>query len=230
MTIKEYLYFNKNKLLIIIIIGILGISIFSLYKYYLSLTNTSKKIEKKLVEDKKIFKENKIVEKTKDYDNYLVVDIKGEINKPGVYQVLPGERINDLIKKAGGLKLNADTSYINLAKKLKDEEVIVVYSKHEVANKKNIIDKEMIKKLCQNELINNGCIGHKKDKDEKLIMININTASKEELIKLKGLGEVNALKIIEYRQKNKFNKIEDIKNVPGIGEALFAKIKENITV
>ena len=61
-------------------------------------------------------------------------------------------------------------------------------------------------------------------------MININSATQEELMTLSGIGESKAKDIITYRTENAFTSIEDIKNVPGIGESLFAKIKENITV
>lgn len=60
--------------------------------------------------------------------------------------------------------------------------------------------------------------------------VNINTASKEELMTLKGIGETTAEAIIEYRKENKFTKIEDIKNVKGIGDKKFESIKEDIEV
>ena len=60
--------------------------------------------------------------------------------------------------------------------------------------------------------------------------VNINTASKEELMTLKGIGEATAEAIIEYRKENKFTKIEDIKNVKGIGDKKFESIKEDIEV
>ena len=60
--------------------------------------------------------------------------------------------------------------------------------------------------------------------------VNINTASKEELMTLKGIGETTAEAIIEYRKENKFTKIEDIKNVKGIGDKKFEAIKKDIEV
>lgn len=69
-----------------------------------------------------------------------------------------------------------------------------------------------------------------KNKVEESLLININTASLEELVKLPSVGEVIALRIIEYRQKNPFKDKEDIKNVKGIGDAIYEKIKDFITV
>ena len=68
------------------------------------------------------------------------------------------------------------------------------------------------------------------NKDDNVKLVNINTATKEELMTLNSIGEAKALKIIEYRNKNKFEKTEDILNVSGIGNSIFEKIKNNITV
>ena len=146
---------------------------------------------------------------------------------------------NNLINKAGGLSENADTSIINLSKKLKDEDYIIIYTKDEVLNYKDkiISSKEIIKEIeekiiCPNS-DNDGCINNTKNnktEENENSLININTASLEELETLSGIGENKAKKIIEYREKQKFNSIEDIKNVSGIGESLFEKIKDYITV
>ena len=138
----------------------------------------------------------------------------------------------DAINTAGGLTNKSDTSNINLSKKLKDEMVIIVYSKQEIINMK---EKEKI--TCPP--CNNACI-EEKDETSKINIteekeetgkININTANIEELQKLSGIGEAKAQAIIDYRNKNgNFKDIEEIKNVQGIGEAAFEKIKDNITV
>ena len=176
---------------------------------------------------------------TKVSTNTLFVDIKGAINSPGVYELNENSRIIDLINKAGGLSENADTSIINLSKKLKDEDYIIIYTKDEVLNYKDkiISSKEIVKEIekkiiCPNS-DNDGCISNTKNNktdENKNNLININIASLEELQTLSGIGENKAKKIIEYREKQKFNSIEDIKNVSGIGESLFEKIKDNITV
>ena len=161
----------------------------------------------------------------------IFVDIKGFVNKPGVYsfKLFDNARVNDLIEKAGGLKKEADTSTINLSKKLDDEMTVVIYSKSEIANFVKTQDETKKKlEICENKLKNNACI--KEEVSTNNSKININEASLNELMTLSGIGETKAKAIIAYREKNKFKSIEDIKNVEGIGESLYTSIKENITV
>lgn len=164
-----------------------------------------------------------------------MVDIKGAVNSPGVYQLDSNLTVNDAIKMAGGLTKDADTSIINLAKKITDEMVIIIYTKEEVKNS-NVVD--TVIKIVEKECIcpniqNDGCLNDSikdniSNKDEELV--NINTATLSELETISGIGESKAKSIIEYRQKNGlFEKIEDIMNVEGIGESLYEKIKIYIT-
>ena len=130
----------------------------------------------------------------------------------------------------------ADTSIINLAKKITDEMVIIVYTKEEV-KKSNIVDTviKVVEKecICPN-IENDGCLNNEITDNitnkEESSLVNINTASIEELQTLSGIGESKAKKIVEYREKNgNFKNIEDIKNVEGIGESLYETIKIHIT-
>ncbi len=158
------------------------------------------------------------------------MDIKGHVKNPGVYSFKESEnaRINDLISKAGGLLKDADTSTINLSKKLEDEMIIIVYSKSEITNYVKTQD-DLRKKLeiCENKLKNDACINNKVETNSK---ININEASVSELENLSGIGKSKAEAIIEYRKNKRFSSIEEIMNVDGIGENIFANIKESITV
>lgn len=165
-----------------------------------------------------------------------VVDIKGAIKKPGVYEVSENITVNDVINIAGGLTKDADTSIINLAKKIKDEMVIIIYTKEEV-KKSNIVDTviKVVEKecICPN-IENDGCLNTEiKDNitnKEETTLININTATKEQLQQIKGIGESKAENIIKHREINgNFEKIEDIMNVDGIGESLYEQIKIYIT-
>ena len=164
------------------------------------------------------------------------VDIKGAIKKPGVYQLDSNLTVNDAINEAGGLTNEADTSLINLAKKITDEMVIIVYTKEEVKNSNlvntviKVVEKECV---CPN-IENDGCLNNEITDNitntENSGLININTATKEELQTISGIGESKANNIIKYRETNgNFQSIEEIKNVEGIGDSLYETIKIYIT-
>ncbi len=211
---------NKKKIVLVIIF--LVITLLGCYYFFVYRKKEEAPIETEIVHEEKesIINDNEII----------FVDIKGHVNKPGVYSFKPSDnaRINDLIVKAGGLMKDADTSTINLSKKIEDEMIIIVYSKNEIANYVKTQD-ELNKKLeiCENKLKNDGCIKEKTSSNTK---ININEASISELESLNGIGKSKAEAIVEYRNKTKFKSIDEIMNVEGIGESLFASIKENITI
>lgn len=176
--------------------------------------------------------ENKEVETE---DKKIKVDIKGYIKNPGVYELGEGAIINDLIKLAGGVKKNGTTDNINLSKKLKDEDMIIILSKSEL-KKQKLSTKTTISTAPTSQtsaatnsssIESNNNAATNQTTETK---ISINNATQEELMTLSGIGEKTALKIIEYRTQNPFNTIEDIKNVSGIGDALFEKIKDYITI
>ena len=213
-------------LVVFIFLIISSITGYFIYKNYNKKDNKSNiLITKKKEEEKK--DENVFEEKE------IKIDIKGEINLPGMYSMSENSRIIDAINKAGGLTLNADVSVINLSKKLEDEMVIIIYSKEEVANFYEVKEKEKeVINYCiqkdDNSLKNDACIESNKRVSGK---ISLNSATKEELMTLKGIGEAKAKDIIRYREENGFfQQIEDIMKISGIGESLFAEIKEDITV
>ena len=165
------------------------------------------------------------------------VDIKGASNNPGVYEIECNKRVIDVINQAGGLTDNADTTILNLSKKVKDEMYIIIYTNDQIKEYKEKLlpSKEIIKKVEEKIICpdnsNDACEKNSSSKEEVKVTgkVNINTATKEELMTLTGIGESKADKIIEYRKSNIFNSIEDIKNVSGIGESIYTKIKDNIT-
>ncbi len=187
-------------------------------------------IRKNLSDDSKVYasKENEVCEltTTEEIPHEFYVDIKGAVKKPGVYKVSEKNIVKDVIDMAGGLKSTAVTSNINLSKKVTSEMVIYVYTKSELTTAKTtkIISDEKI-------LITTEPMKDESNSDQNTRkLININVASKTELMTIPNIGESKADSIIIYRTENKFNKIEDIMNVSGIGESVFAKIKEFITV
>ncbi len=134
---------------------------------------------------------------------------------------------------AGGLTNIADTSLINLSKRVYDEMVIIIYSSEEIINYVDTKTNEEIKKeYCSNsndELGNDACIDL--DDDVSNGIVNINLAGVNELMTLSGIGQSKAEDIVNYREEfGLFVVIDDLMNVPGIGESIFDSIKENITV
>lgn len=160
--------------------------------------------------------------------NKIFVDIKGAVNKPGVYEFQDGDKVIDAIKKAEGLTKNAVTSNINLSKKLVNEMVIYVFNKKEITT---MVTTNKIACNCETIEINN-CIS--KDINDNNIennKVNINTATIKELLTLNGIGQSKAEAIIKYREENgNFNSIEDIQKVSGLGGTIYSKIKDYITV
>ena len=143
----------------------------------------------------------------------IVVEIKGEVNKPDVYIMNEGSIIRDLINEADGVTKEANLNSINRAKKLQNNQLIII---------PNINDKESM--VINNEYIEGG----EEEEDE---LISINNASKERLMDIQGIGEVKAESIIKYREKNGgFKSIEELKNISGIGEKTFEKLKDTISL
>ena len=139
----------------------------------------------------------------------VTIDIKGEVVNPGVYKVDASSIVNEAINLAGGLNKSADTSEINLSQKVVNEMVINIPSKSnsKISSSKNSTSNKATSK------------------------ISLNKASLTELMTLTGIGNSKAKSIIEYRQNNgAFNTIDEIKKVKGIGESLYAKIKDHITI
>ena len=192
-------------------------------------------------EELEILKEE--IEPPKEEITKISVDIKGAVKKPGVYEIEDNKKVIDVINLAEGFTENADTSMINLAKKVANEMVIIIYTKEEVqkATEPNQIIKYIDKECICPQIKNDACINNNiqkqntqsetTSKEDTSSIININTATVEELEKLTGIGRSKAEAIIAYREeKGLFNTIEELKEVPGIGETLYEKIKDNITV
>jgi competence protein ComEA len=155
--------------------------------------------------------------------SYIYIDVKGAVKKPGVYKLVSGSRVIDAINISGGLVKNSNTNYLNLSKVLKDSDIVKIYTNEEIDN----MSKEEIDVMDTSD----SKVEEEIEKEETLGLININTAPISELDKLEGIGEAKASAIVEYREKNGlFKSIDDIKNVSGISESLFEKIKDFITV
>lgn len=154
----------------------------------------------------------------------FVVFVTGEVNRPGVYELDEGSRVVDAIVAAGGYTDLADESYVNLATRVQDEEMLYIPSKIEVEELKNGNNTDLELKL-------NGNKSNTDEKSGSSEQVNINKASKEELMTLPGVGESKAEKIITYREQNGgFNSTEDIMQISGIKDGMYNKIKDRICV
>lgn len=218
LTISIYIYINNNK------------------KIVKNVTKANELVSK----NEKIEDENK-ENKAEDLKTFYV-DIKGQINNPGVYLVNETNIVNDVIEFAGGLNTYADTKCINLSKKVTEEMVIYIYSKSET--KELLNDKKTSNNIICNNTKNDAYQNPKEETKSSTTnnvesnisntnneLININTADINMLTKLSGIGESKANDIINYRNQNGlFKSIDEIKNVNGIGDSTFEKIKSQITI
>lgn len=200
----------------IIIIGVI-IIIVIIYAIYKNLSNNQYQeinFEKDEIENK----EDTENEKTIDEKNYIVLHITGEVINPGIIKIEEGQRVADAIEAAGGVTQNANLNKINLAYVLKDGQKLYVPSIYD-EEEKEFITENIGKNILDESIENNN------------IKININTATESQLENLPGIGPSTAMKIVNYRKENGlFKSIEEIKNVPGIGESKFNAIKDNICV
>lgn len=155
---------------------------------------------------------------TEEQSKDIVIHITGEVNKPGIVILKNNSRIADAINSAGGATKEADLNQINLAYILEDGQKIYIPNKNE-----KIEEDEYITDNSGNNEKNNS------SKEEE--KVNINEAMQTELEQLPGIGPSLASRIIEYREANgKFEKIEDLQNVKGIGDSKYNDIKDKVTV
>ena len=142
--------------------------------------------------------------KTPELDQ-IKVELAGAVKEPGVYELPKGTHLDDAITLAGGSTHDADLSKLNLALVLKDGQKITIPIKN-----------------------SQGPLGFA---SAPAGLMDINTASLEQLMDLPGIGEQKAQAILSYRDEHgSFQKIEDLMEVPGVGESIFEEIKNLITV
>lgn len=208
---------NKKKWIGSIII-LIGFIIFLCVGYWITRpTNFDEKdifIEEKVGSTAQVSGKKELDIQSMPIDKDITVYIDGEVRNPAVYKLKSGSRIEDLIKAAGGFKETADKTKINLAKKLRDEDYIYVYERKENSAAGSITVNSSAPSAVQTEEI-----------------MNVNTATKEQLMTLPGVGEVTAQKIIDYREKNGgFNSVDDLMNVDRIGEKTLSKFRDKVDI
>ena len=142
----------------------------------------------------------------------IFADLKGAVVHPGLYRAEDGDRVQDIVMKAGGFQEDAAVDRVNLAQKVIDEMVIYI---PKIGEESDVDWKTSIGSSSQSEQGK----------------INLNTADASRLETLPGIGPAKAQAILEYRdQVGAFKTIEDMKDISGIGERTFEKLKEHITV
>ena len=141
----------------------------------------------------------------------LFVDIGGAVENPGVYEVAKDTRLFEVIEMAGGLTEDADADRVNRASFVEDGQKIIIPEKG-------------------SDIAGDLASASAAPGDSGIGLININTATADELKTLSGIGDVTAEKIIEYRSSKSFKSKEDIMSVDGIGSKTYEKIKDRITV
>lgn len=158
----------------------------------------------------------KTQEETKETEA-VWIDLQGAVQRPGVYQLAPGSRMHEAVQLAGGLLPVAERRAVNLAQSIRDGEVIYIPRKDEW-------DEEAWKQSITQQM-------ERKDSGQDTITISINKATAEELTSLPGIGEAKASAILSYREKNgPFLSKEEIMEVSGIGEKLFGRMKDLISL
>lgn len=204
---------DKQKIIKIAIAVVIGICAIA---YYFSNQEKTDTYDNILTSD--VVVENKMQETKEEEKSNIKVYVTGEVNAPGVIELEEGARIQDAIEGAGGIKAEANLKSINLAYEVSDGEKIYVPNLSEVSE-------EEIEEEPSSEGSSSSSSSSSKGK------ININKATETELTSIPGIGASTAQKIIAHREENgKFKTIEDIKNVSGIGDSKYEKMKDAICV
>lgn len=153
--------------------------------------------------------DNKSVDSLSDNDNSKIfVHITGEVLRSGVYEMDPGSRVIDLVEEAGGFTVDANQEAVNLAEKLRDGSKVYIPNKDEKVNIGNVSS----------------------GSSENEVIVDLNTGSKEDLMKLPSVGEKTADSIIKYREENEFKDFNDLLKVPGIGKKKLDSFKGMISI
>lgn len=215
---------------------IIGLGLLFLFLFFIGVWLFSKK------EAPPIEIEPPVLEEPVKEDKTIQIDLKGAVEKPGVYTLAVGSRVAEAIEKSGGLRADANTETINLSKTLEDQMVIIIYTKAEIEEmKKGVTGVKIVDQVCECPKIeNNACIENKVTNEGTKPPIqgetpkgkvSLNRATQKELETLTGIGESKAKLIIAYREANGgFRSIEELKKVKGIGDATYEKIKNEITL
>lgn len=217
---------QKQKIIfIIILIFMIGVIVYYIYS---TLSNYNEETFANNSEEELLMnsQDEEELQNNNFEDNKILIHISGCVKNNTVVSLPEGSRINDAIEAAGGLTNDADLTNINLAYILEDGEKIYIPKKGEEFAEESYSSAVSSETSSVKTGMSSSTIS-----SSKPTKININKATQTALETIPGIGPSTALKIIDYREENgKFNSIEDIKNVSGIGDAKYEKMKDYITV
>lgn len=226
---------TKKQKIILTVVAIIVVLIGCYYIY--SKDNDFISTEENIINKEETNDKTEVNEEEEYSDTMIIVHVSGAVNQEGIVELNPNSRIADAIDKAGGLREDAYINKINLAYVLEDGMKIYIPNVNEKTqnqdlsntsdNADNYVTKESGVEAANiddtTKVNSNSQSSNKK--------ININKATESELESLPGIGPATAQKIINYRnEKGKFNNIEDIKNVSGIGDSKYNNIKDLISI
>lgn len=209
---KDWMYEHKMYVIITAIIA------FAAIFYFLEESKSSvSNVENIVPQEIKDEKDHPPVQEEIQEPEIIMVDVKGQVAMPGVYSSSQGERVIDVIQRAGGLTENADESQVNFAEHVQDAMVIYIPAKGEEGVT-----------VPAGTSVNPSSTGGGSGNQAK---INLNKADETQLQNLPGIGPSKAAAITEYRETSgPFKSVEDLKNISGIGDKTFEKLKDLITV
>ncbi|MBE5104320.1 helix-hairpin-helix domain-containing protein [Bacillus thuringiensis] len=194
--------FPKKWLGLVVIIGTLLFLVFWKTSQHTEQSPIPLDVQAKDVEKKSKSK----ISDTKEQKKIIMIDVKGAVSKEGVYEMKEGDRVKEVVQKAGGFLPEVDMKKVNLAQIVQDQMILYIPSKNEPEQEMSTFSKEEGK-------------------------IQINTASKEQLEKITGIGSRKAESILKYREEHgPFQKIEDLLEIDGIGAKSLEKIKDQIII
>lgn len=248
MKEKVLSYIDENKYLLIVITSLVILFVISIVSsIYLYQNKTIDCVESVVAHEVASLDEIEYENIEEDDAEYIYIDIKGAVVNPGVYYLDATTIVNDAIIAAGGFESDAVIDNINLSKIITSEMVIYVFSENEyeeevtlvltdAAESSSVLKSEEVYITEEVEekisIIDSTTVleSSSASSSESSSLVNLNTASKEELLTLAGIGETKADAIIAYREETLFASIEELTNVSGIGDSTFESIKDFITV
>ncbi|PAE38468.1 helix-hairpin-helix domain-containing protein [Bacillus sp. 7884-1] len=209
---KDWMYEHKVYVIITVMIAFAAIFYF-LEESKSSVSDVENIVPQEIKEEKDIPQVQEEIQEPE----MIMVDVKGQVTMPGVYSTSQGERVIDVIHRAGGLTENADESQVNFAEHVQDAMVIYIPAKGEA-----------VINVPAGTTVNPSNTGGGIGKEAK---VNVNKADETQLQNLPGIGPSKAAAITEYRETSgPFKSIEDLKNISGIGDKTFEKLKDLITI